>query len=406
MTDSVERTGRTLMTAAVRQWFAPPRAHGEVIEDRTVSFLELFYDLVFVVLISQIAHTLAGDVSWAAFVDFAIVFGLIWIAWANGSLYHELHGREDGRSRTFIFGQMLFLVVLAVYAGHAAGADGQGFALVYAGLLTAIGAQWLGVRRYDDARFAAMTTRYVAGIAIVVVAMLASSLLDSDTRLVLWAVIVVATVGANFVAAATADDVRNAVLTVTDSLSERFGLFTIIVLGEVVVGVADGLAETDRNVVTIATGLFALGIGFGVWWNYFDFVGRRRPRPGGLPRATWLVAHLPLSLGVAATGAGMVSLIEHAGDARTPAATAWLISGSTALTMLSLAVVVGTMPAHDGRRAVPLTLTASAGLAVLLGALRPDPLLLAILLHLLLFAVWIEAFVRHARHRLPIVEPD
>jgi hypothetical protein len=115
---------------------------------------------------------------------------------------------------------------------------------------------------------------------------------------------------------------------------------------------------------------------------------------------------LLLDRGVAATGAGMVSLIEHAGDARTPAATVWLISGSTALTMLSLAVVVGTMPAHDGRRAVPLTLTASAGLAVLLGALRPDPLLLAILLHLLLFAVWIEAFVRHARHRLPIVEPD
>lgn len=42
---------------------------------------------------------------------------------ANGSLYHGLHGREDGRSRTFIV-RMLFLVVLAVDAGHAAGTDG------------------------------------------------------------------------------------------------------------------------------------------------------------------------------------------------------------------------------------------------------------------------------------------
>ncbi len=77
----------------------PPRAHGEVLEDRAVSFLELFYDLVFVVLIAQIAHTLAGDVSWAGFGRFAVVFSLIWVAWVNGSFYHELHGRDDGRSR-------------------------------------------------------------------------------------------------------------------------------------------------------------------------------------------------------------------------------------------------------------------------------------------------------------------
>lgn len=66
------------------------------------------------VLISQIAHTLAGDVSWAGFVDLSVVFGLIWIAWANGSLYHELHGREDGRSRTFIFGRLVLWAVIVV----------------------------------------------------------------------------------------------------------------------------------------------------------------------------------------------------------------------------------------------------------------------------------------------------
>jgi low temperature requirement protein LtrA len=100
---------------ALRAWFAtPPRRHGDVDEDRTVSFLELFYDLVFVVLIAQVAHTLAGDVSWRGLADFAVVFGLVWIAWLNGSMYHEVHGREDGRSRTYIFVQMFLLVVLAV----------------------------------------------------------------------------------------------------------------------------------------------------------------------------------------------------------------------------------------------------------------------------------------------------
>ncbi|HSJ44061.1 MAG TPA: hypothetical protein VK923_05180 [Euzebyales bacterium] len=51
---------------------------------------------------------------------------------------------------------------------------------------------------------------------------------------------------------------------------------------------------------------------------------------------------------------------------------------------------------------VLLTLSIAAGIAVLVGALRPDPLLLAMVLHLLLFAVWSEAFIRHARHVCPL----
>ena len=85
---------------STQRWFRPPRPHGHVIEDRSVSFLELFYDLVFVVLIAQIAHTLAGDATWEGVRDFVVVFGLIWIAWVNGTLYHDLHGGEDGRRRT------------------------------------------------------------------------------------------------------------------------------------------------------------------------------------------------------------------------------------------------------------------------------------------------------------------
>lgn len=102
-----------------------------------VSFLELFYDLVYVVLIAQIAHTLAEHVGWAGVRDFAIVFVLIWLAWLNGTLYHVLNGREDGSSRSFIFAQMTVLVVMAAYIGHAADdvADGRGFAISYTVLL-------------------------------------------------------------------------------------------------------------------------------------------------------------------------------------------------------------------------------------------------------------------------------
>ena len=59
--------------------------------------LELFYDLAVVVLIAQDAHHLAGHLTWGGLGEFVVLFTLIWIAWANGSLYHELHGHEDAR---------------------------------------------------------------------------------------------------------------------------------------------------------------------------------------------------------------------------------------------------------------------------------------------------------------------
>ena len=88
----------------------------EIIHDRSVSFLELLYDLVYVAVVSQAAVTLAADVSVGRFIEFAIVFTLIWIAWINGSLYLELHGREDGRTRSFVFVQMGILAIIAVFA--------------------------------------------------------------------------------------------------------------------------------------------------------------------------------------------------------------------------------------------------------------------------------------------------
>src|SRR5262245_66224950 len=116
-----------------RDWFwHPPRAHGETIEHRTVSNLELLYDLVYVACIGQAASALAADVSARSIVDFTAVFAMIWIAWVNGSLYVELHGRQDGRTRTFVFLQIAILEFVVVFTGQAAGDTGRQFGMGYA----------------------------------------------------------------------------------------------------------------------------------------------------------------------------------------------------------------------------------------------------------------------------------
>ncbi len=244
-----------------KRWlWRPPRPHGDVVAHRNVSFLELFYDLVYVAVIAQTAHHLAEHVTIRGFMEFAVVFSLIWVAWINGSLYVELHGRNDGRTRILIFAQMAILALLAVFTAEASGDSGSMFALVYGVFLALMTWQWHTVRREDRDEFRVVTGRYEAGMTVSVVAILASILLPPDARLVVWA----GFSAVWFVAIALAG--RSAVglspgLTPTESLVERFGLFTIIVLGEVVFGVVDGLSAAERDVTTIGTGILALMIG-------------------------------------------------------------------------------------------------------------------------------------------------
>ena len=115
----------------------PPRPHGEQPRERTVGPLELFYDLAVVVLVAQAAHRLAGHLTWSGLGEFAAVFTLVWIAWGNGSLHHELHGHDDARARSTFLLQILVLVAMAAFIPEAGGARGAAFA-VAAGILFAI----------------------------------------------------------------------------------------------------------------------------------------------------------------------------------------------------------------------------------------------------------------------------
>jgi low temperature requirement protein LtrA len=384
----------------LRQWlWSPPRAHGEVIADRSVSSLELFYDLVYVAVISQAAHHLAEHVTARGFLEFAIVFGLIWSAWVNGSLYLELHGREDGRTRSAVFLQMGILVLLAAFTADAAGDSGTGFAMVYAAFLAVMTWLWYSVRRQDryaHPEFLAPAGRYVLGMALAVPLIVTSAFLPDGPRLAVWAGFCVAwLVGFALIGRLA---VTREGLPPTDSLVERFGLFTIIVLGEVIFGVVDGLSTPDRDRLVIVTGLVALAVGFGFWWNYFDLVGRRSPRDEGGPLVSWMLSHLPITLSIAAAGAAMVSLISHADDGRTPTNTAWLLAGSVALGLLALTLaeqaLVDAARLAVVYRPLKIAMAGAALAALVVGWARPVPWLLALLLFGILSVLWIFAVSR------------
>lgn len=394
---------------ALRDWLRPPRPHGHAIEDRVVSSLELFYDLVFVVFVSQVAHTLAEHPDATGVRNFAVLFALVWYTWLNGTLYHDLHGDDDGRSRLYMFVQMGLVALLSVYAGHAADDpdDGRAFAVVLALLIVWLTYQWWVVRRQDDPEMAATTTPYFIGLASILVFVVASIPVRSDDlRVLLWGFGAVGAIGIPLLGLWFRRSRVESGFQVSSSMAERFGLFTIIVLGEVVVGVVDGLSRAERTAATTAVGLLCLTIGFGIWWNYFDFVGMRAPRPGLGVRGAWLVVHLPLSMAVAGTGAGMVSLVEHAGEPHTPTGTAFVTGGAVALLCLCLAALLRLLPERPGARLVPAGFVVAAVFALGAAALRPAPWLLTLLLVLALSAVWAESFARHARLGDPFLAPD
>jgi low temperature requirement protein LtrA len=386
-----------------KRWFwRPPRAHGETIADRQVSFLELLYDLVYVAVIGQATHHLAEHISARGLAEFAVIFALIWIAWINGSLYLELHGREDGRTRSIVFVQISILALLAVFTADAADGSGRSFAIVYAtyqvlqtGLWSTV---WLQDRR-DHPEFQAATAGYVVGVGVSVVVIVASALLPATPRLIVWAGLGVAWI-VGIVLAARSSHVGGGV-TPTDSLVERFGLFTIIVLGEVVIGVVNGVSAAERDAKTILTGMLALWLGFGFWWIYFDLVGRRLPRADGAAWPIWVMSHLPITLAITGAGAGMVSLIGHAHDASTPAGTSWLLAGAVATGLLAL--VLTEQALVDAERLplvfhpLRLALSAGAAAALIVGWLRPAPWLLVLLLVAILSAVWSFAVTRFLR---------
>jgi low temperature requirement protein LtrA len=85
-------------------------------------------------------------------------------------------------------------------------------------------------------------------------------------------------------------------------------------------------------------------VGFGAWWTYFDFAGHRLPRPEPVSSLQWILGHLPLTAAVAAMGAAMVSLVDHAHDGRTPVATAWVLCAGAGAVLGTTMLLAASLP--------------------------------------------------------------
>jgi low temperature requirement protein LtrA len=385
-------TGRERWARLRRSLWQPPRPHGEQPRERVVGPLELFYDLAVVVLVSQAAHRFAGHLTWAGLGQFAVVFTLVWIAWANGSLHHELHGHEDARARSTFLLQILVLAAMGAFIPQAGGARGAAFAIASAALFAVLAVLWLLAARGDRPEYRRPSRLFVAGTAASAVFLAGTALLPASARVPAWGLLDVAYLAGFSAILIRTDPVDTPALIVTDALTERFGAFIIIVLGETLTGVVAGLSSRPISGLTLAVGLVAVVVGFGAWWTYFDFAGGRRPRTERSASVQWILGHLPLTGAVAVMGAAMLSLVDHAHEDRTPAATAWVLCAGAAVVLCATMLLAASLQAWDRNRRLyrPLARICAVVAVVCLGvgAARPAPLVLGLALVLLLSIPW------------------
>ena len=329
----------------MKTWLEPPRLRiGPETEEehRHATWLELFYDLVFVVAISQIAHYLHEDITWSRFFGFVFLFVPIWWSWVGTTFYANRFDTDDIGNRLLTGFHMLAIAGLAVNVHDGLSESSAGFALAYAISRFILVFQYLRVLKYiPQAR--GLATHYAIGFAMAATLWLISVFIPTPLRFILWGL----SLSVDFATPLTAKRHQANLLPHPEHLPERFGLFTIIVLGEAIMAVVNGVSEKHWDIGSAIAAVLGFLVAFGLWWIYFENVAGSALINAGKQRKlgifqVWLFGHLPLVIGLTATGVGVQGVVLSDASLALPTPQRWLICGAVALCLLGLGILHNT----------------------------------------------------------------
>ncbi len=311
------------------------------------SWLELFFDLVFVVAVSELARMLRGDLTAHGFLVFLALFVPVWWVWMSFAYYADLFESDATVFRIALlagmFGSLTLAGTIGVATGPSTGAGlggPRGFALANAGLQAILVGLYAYARRSapENAALRQLCGIYVAGFGGGGVLWLVSVAVPAPWHLGLWGLALAVEIATPFLAYLTV----SAPPAHASHLPERLGLFTLIVLGESVLAVAWGARGTGWTPAAFPVAFFAFVIAACLWWVYFEHVDHRVIIDALTSGRSTLVrgfaygyGHLLIFAGLASTAVGSEVLIEHASDAHLPAGAGLALSGGAAAFLLA-----------------------------------------------------------------------
>jgi low temperature requirement protein LtrA len=281
-------------------------------EERASTWLELFFDLCFVVAVAALARGLHHDPTPDGMLRFLGLFVPVWWSWMIFTWYATSFDNDDVPYRVTLFVAMLSILGLAASVGRI-GVDPSaviGFVLAYSLMRILVAGLFVRAGRSVPADLRPFVAYYAAGNIIGATIWLSSLLVPAPFRYVLWAVGLAVELLGPILAVMTLENPR--ITFHPRHIAERYGLFTLIVLGESVLAVASGTAGTDWALAAVLTAVAGFVAAVCIWWLYFDHVGSSGIELGPRPAFYWGYGHYAVYAGIAAFGVGVLLAIEAA----------------------------------------------------------------------------------------------
>lgn len=297
------------VSRSVRPFYRPMRPRRRDEPHRAATPLELFFDLCFVVAVAQAASSLHHDVAEGhlrhAVTSYLMVFFAIWWSWVNFTWFASAYDTDDDVYRITTLVQICGALILA--AGVPPAFAGGNFTVItygYVVMRLAAVVHWTRAAA-GDPRHRAAARRYAIGVSVVQLGWLLRLLLPAEWGLASFVLLVLADLLVPAVAerpGMTPWHPRH--------ITERYGLFTLIVLGEAVLAISmaiqTGLDAGEHDLWSLAAA--GAVIVFALWWLYFD---RPIEAPDRLPYSLiWGYGHYLVFGAVAAVGAGLGATVD------------------------------------------------------------------------------------------------
>ncbi|HEX4981246.1 MAG TPA: low temperature requirement protein A, partial [Ilumatobacteraceae bacterium] len=293
-----------------------PRIGVVLREGERVSPLELFFDLVFVLAITQCTALMSHDPTWRGIGRGLVVLGLLWWSWVGYAWLTSVVDPEEGGVRLVLFAAMAALLVTSLCVPDAFGDLGLTLALAYGGVRAAHIALFVLASR-DDPGLRHSVVGLAVSTAIGVGILVAGSFFDGQARCAVWAAALV------FDMAGPLFIDTNGWRLVAGHFAERHGLIMIVALGESIVAIGVG-AEAGVDGGVIVAAILGIAVACAFWWAYFDVAALMAARRlaeveplkarNALARDAFSYLHLPMVAAIVLVALGMKSTLAHVGD--------------------------------------------------------------------------------------------
>jgi low temperature requirement protein LtrA len=355
--------------------------------DRHASWLELFFDLVFVLAVTRTARLLSEHTDLIGLLKYGAVFIAVWWLWIGFTFYADRFETQSAVHRILMFAGMLTVAGLSVTLGGAFTVEGDAPFVVCYMLVLLVLIVLYARAAYHIPLARTFSLQYPIGLGISSLILLASLVIQTPLRYAVWAFVLLLeflTPVLNIKAARSLPIDRS-------HIPERFGLFTIIVLGEAVIATASGAAEVAWNPSTIATACIGFAMAAAIWWITFDFVEDSALRSNSLAqRFVYLFGHFFAVTSIVTIGIGVEHAIKET-EAGLGFSTIVLLTGGTVVYLSSITVtrLITGVCNLVYPRVIAITLLLAL---TFVGSYLPSLVVMSLVLLLLSAEVWIENY--------------